>query len=89
MMSKEHFEYLFSCHISNRYENTTTFCSKTTSLVSLQADFHVCVIQNWEFERTCWDSSELKQFVCKLITYFGISKEALLISMDEVITFKY
>ena len=41
MMSKEHFEYLSSCHISNRYENTTTFCSKTTSLVSLQADFHM------------------------------------------------
>ncbi len=43
MMSEEHFQYVSSCHISNRYENTTTFCSKTTPLVSLQADFHICM----------------------------------------------
>ena len=48
MMSKEHFEYLSSCHISNRYEKTTTFCSKTTSLVSLQADFHITYSLKYE-----------------------------------------
>ena len=41
MMSEDYFKYLSLCHISNRYENTTTFPSKTTSLVSLQADYHV------------------------------------------------
>ena len=43
MMSEENFEYLSSCHISNRYENTAISSSKTTSLVSLQADFQILV----------------------------------------------
>eukprot|EP00493_Phyllostaurus_siculus_P017259 UN17522 len=45
MMSEEHFEYLSLCHISHRYENTSIFSSKTTSLVSLQADYHVRVLR--------------------------------------------
>ena len=41
MISEEHFQYLSSCHISNRYENATIFSTKTASLVSYDKDFHV------------------------------------------------
>ena len=59
MMSEDYFKYLSLCHISNRYENTTTFPSKTTSLLSLQADYQVLVVCNGHLSFLC---SNMKDF---------------------------